>query len=385
VPLFAGLAPDALAAVVGGGQLRHVATDDILFRQGDVADCLYVVLSGALRVWVTETSGEVVDLATVGPGGYVGEIALLDGGPRSASVACAQTAELFTLERSAFLRLMQSSPELLSQVFETLTRTVRTSTERLVQERMEQRAIKAEMELARHRALTEMVAGVAHEINTPLGIVRTAASLIQSRLAAGTTEDLAEASALIERNIERAHRLVEDFKTLSVSQVSDTLEQLDLLQVVREIVELFSINARKAGLRVVVVDRLTPADARTTWHGYRGRLSQVVLNLLTNVERYAYPNGGGGNVEIEVAPDVQDGFVLSVRDHGRGIPETDLARVFDPFFTTGRARGGTGLGLAIVRNLVVDGLGGRVEIASTLGAGTTVTVHLPAAAPLPQA
>ena len=118
---------------------------------------------------------------------------------------------------------MQSSPELLSPVLETLTRTVRTSTEQIVQQRMEQRAIRAEMELARHRALTEMVAGVAHEINTPLGIVRTAASLIRSRLAAGRTEDLAEASALIERNIERAHRLVEEFKTLSVSQVSDAL------------------------------------------------------------------------------------------------------------------------------------------------------------------
>lgn len=189
---------------------------------------------------------------------------------------------------------------------------------------------------------------------------------------------------MIERNIERAHRLVEEFKTLSVSQVSDTLEQLDLVRVVGEIVELFSINARKSGLRVVVVDQLTPAQVSTTWHGYRGRLSQVVLNLLTNVERYAYPGGTGGDVEIEVAPDaVQDGFVLSVRDHGRGIPEADLARVFDPFFTTGRAQGGTGLGLAIVHNLVVDGLGGRVEITSESGAGTTVTIHLPTRPPPP--
>ena len=342
-----------------------------------------MVLSGRLKVTVTESSGEVLELATVGPGGYVGEVGLLDGGPRSASVQSTQAGELFTLDRAAFLRLMQSSPGLLAPILETLTRTVRSSTEQIVQQRLEQRAIRAEMELARHRALTEMVAGVAHEINTPLGIVRTAASLIRSRLAAGSTEDLAEASALIERNIERAHRLVEEFKTLSVSQVSDAYEQLDLVKVVEEVVELFSINARRSGLRVRLNDRLTTAEGRKTWPGYRGRLSQVLLNLLTNVERYAYPQGVGGEVEIEVGPDADNGFVLEVRDHGRGIAREDLSRVFNPFFTTGRAQGGTGLGLAIVRNLVRDGLGGSVQLTSEPGAGTRVTIHLPAAAPPP--
>jgi signal transduction histidine kinase len=338
-------------------------------------------LSGGLKVLVTESSGEVLELATVGPGGYVGEVGLLDGGPRSASVQCSEAAELFTLDRAAFLRLMQSSSELLAPILETLTRTVRSPTEQIVQHRLEQRAIRAEMELARHRALTEMVAGVAHEISTPLGIVRTAASVIRTRLAAGSSEDLAEASALIERNIERAHRLVEEFKTLSVSQVSDAYEQLDLGKVVEEVVELFSINARRSGLRLRLNDRLTTPEGRKTWPGYRGRLSQVLLNLLTNVERYAYPQGVGGEVELNVGPDVDSGFVLEVRDYGRGIAAEDLPRVFDPFFTTGRAQGGTGLGLAIVRNLVRDGLGGSVELTSEPGVGTTVTIHLPPRAP----
>jgi signal transduction histidine kinase len=75
--------------------------------------------------------------------------------------------------------------------------------------------------------------------------------------------------------------------------------------------------------------------------------------------------------------------VLDVRDHGRGIAPEDLPRVFDPFFTTGRAQGGSGLGLAIVRNLVRDGLGGSIQLTSEPGAGTTVTIHLPPAAPPP--
>ena len=79
--------------------------------------------------------------------------------------------------------------------------------------------------------------------------------------------------------------------------------------------------------------------------------------------------------------DTNSGFVLTVRDFGRGIAPEYLARVFDPFFTTGRGRGGTGLGLAIVRNLVRDGLGGTVELTSTVGEGTLVRLQLPRAAP----
>jgi signal transduction histidine kinase len=222
-----------------------------------------------------------------------------------------------------------------------------------------------------------MVAGVAHEINTPLGIVRTAASVLRNRIASGAVEDVVEATDLIERNIERAHHLIEEFKLLSVSQLSDVRESLDMVGVVSEVVELFAISARQSGLRVVVREQVR---GERTWTGYRGRLSQVLLNLLTNVERYAYPDGVGGDVEVVVA-DADSGFVLTVRDFGRGIAPEHLARVFDPFFTTGRGRGGTGLGLAIVRNLVRDGLGGTVEMTSAVGEGTRVMLQLPRAAP----
>ena len=85
-------------------------------------------------------------------------------------------------------------------------------------------------------------------------------------------------------------------------------------------------------------------------------------------------------MEVLVSTAVE-GFVIQVRDFGVGIPPEALDQVFSPFFTTGRGRGGTGLGLAIVQNIVVDGLKGKVEIASTLGNGTTVTVHLPRVVP----
>jgi signal transduction histidine kinase len=118
------------------------------------------------------------------------------------------------------------------------------------------------------------------------------------------------------------------------------------------------------------------------WLGYRGYLTHVLFNLLTNVVRYAYPDGAGGAVEIVIAADhggKEEQFVLTVRDFGRGIAPSDLPRVFEPFFTTGRARGGTGLGLAIVHGIVTSGLQGMIDLGSEPGHGTTVTLRFPRA------
>ena len=118
--------------------------------------------------------------------------------------------------------------------------------------------------------------------------------------------------------------------------------------------------------------------------GYLGYLTQIILNLLTNVERYAYPAGTGGRVDITLAdgPAGRDpSYVIRVRDYGAGIPAADLERVFEPFFTTGRSKGGTGLGLAIVHNLVTAGLKGTITLQSAPGEGTEAIITVPQTVP----
>jgi signal transduction histidine kinase len=241
------------------------------------------------------------------------------------------------------------------------------------------------MELQRYRGLAQMVAGVAHELNTPIGTANTAASIVRNRYerlgtfttdpgVRGTLDDLREAVDLLTANLTRAHTLIQRFKTLSVAEILDVLEPLDLATLVADIVSLFSISARQAQLSVGVVNEL--AEGGSVWVGYRGYLTQVVLNLLTNVQRYAYPEGVGGDVEIRIAAEPSH-FVLEVRDFGRGMTADVLARVFDPFFTTGRARGGSGLGLAIVNNIVTSVLNGTIEFTSTPGQGTLAQLTFP--------
>jgi signal transduction histidine kinase len=139
---------------------------------------------------------------------------------------------------------------------------------------------------------------------------------------------------------------------------------------------LFSITARQAKLKIELINQLGAQD--DNWLGYRGYLSQVLLNLLTNIERYAYPDGTGGLIEITVADDDaadrSPHFILSIRDFGVGISPENLPRLFEPFFTTGRIKGGTGLGLTIVHNIVTSALKGTIAVTSNLGQGTQVQI-----------
>jgi signal transduction histidine kinase len=393
IPLFASLPADELVAVSERGQIQSLPADFTVVQQGDTADALYVLLAGTARVYSRHADGVETELAQQPAGSYFGELALLDGQPRSAWVVTTSPVELFVLPRADFLELLPRAPHALAALVAKLSADVRKRSQDLFEEELRRRQLQTQMEVARYRALGQMVAGVAHEVNTPLGIVNTAVSMVVQRIGSATfqalrgkdpeldetLDDIREATSLMDRNIQRAHKLIQEFKKLAAGQLVDQKETLLLPEMVQEVVDLFKIEARRAQLSVEVHSTLAePEDGR--WEGYRGLLTQVLMNLLTNVQRYAYPDTRGGAVEVRVST-AGDGFMIQVRDFGAGIPPEALDLVFGPFFTTGRGSGGTGLGLAIVQNIVVNGLKGKVEIGSTLGEGTTVSVFVPRVVP----
>lgn len=254
--------------------------------------------------------------------------------------------------------------------------------------RENERLVRDESELARHRSVAQMVAGVAHELNTPLGVINTAADLIRKRLAEPVMatvaadsegsyilEDLRDAASLIGRNTARAAKLVQDFKKVSVNQITDVLESIALADLLAETAHLFRVSERQSRMEVGIDNAL--GDVR--WVGYAGSLSQVLLNLLSNAQRYAYPSGVGGRVDIllDQDPDAPGRYRIRVRDHGQGIAAEHLSRIFEPFYTTGRGKGGSGLGLSIVYNIVTVHLKGSIRVESTPGTGSCFTVCLP--------
>jgi signal transduction histidine kinase len=390
VPFFDHFSDSQLEKLVHMGHPEKAEAEKVLFQMGDQADSLFVILSGSVRVYGKDPEGNPVELSTLRKGQFFGELALVDGGTRSATVRTSEPSEFYVIDRSNFMRLLSASPELLSDVLAGISSKIKSSNEKIFREMLEKQRLQSQMEIDRHRSLSEMVAGVAHEINTPLGIVNVTASMITENLTPDllekatdpelkmVLEDIHEAAQLMLNNIARANKLIQSFKSVSVSQIMDSLESMNFLQLIQEIMDLFKIKARQAHL--VLETEIEAGIESLYWTGYAGYLSQVLMNLFSNIERYAYPASSGGRILLKLSTFTRDNqpfFRMIVQDFGKGIPKEDVSHVFDVFFTTGRGQGGTGLGMSIVHNLVTSALQGNIQIESELGEGTVVTVEFP--------
>lgn len=242
-------------------------------------------------------------------------------------------------------------------------------------------------------SLGGLVAGVAHEINTPIGTAFTAASHLADRTGDFVTRftdgtlrktdarayvGLAqESTSIIVKNIARAAELIQSFKQVAVDQSSDERRRFDLKHYVDEVLVSLRPRLRKVPHTVTV---LMPPDIAVD--SYPGALSQVLTNLIMNALLHAFREDACGTITIaaELAP--EDDWVRMVfEDNGRGISARHLSRIFDPFFTTRRGSGGTGLGLHIVYNIITQRLGGTIRCESEEGHGTKFVVRFPRVAP----
>src|SRR5262249_45085453 len=149
-----------LAELARAGSTAFSATGQSVFREGDRADCMYVIVSGRVRVTRGEPGDDEVELWTLGPGSVFGELALFDGGGRSANVTAIEPCEFFVLAREPFIALLDGSTQLLSSVLADVSGKIRAANEKMFSEWLQKRMLRTEMELRRHRSIAEMVAGV---------------------------------------------------------------------------------------------------------------------------------------------------------------------------------------------------------------------------------
>lgn len=240
-------------------------------------------------------------------------------------------------------------------------------------------------------ALGGLVAGVAHEINTPLGVAVTAASAFAQdttrfadayrtgKLKRSDLEDYvssaAEAMDFVMGNITRAADLVHAFKQVAVDQTTDQVRRFDLGDYLGEVLRSLLPQLRRLPHRLES-DLADDISVDST----PGAIAQIVTNLVMNALTHAFAGcdrAGTIRVGLRLSPTTQGWVELTVSDDGAGIDAATLPRIFDPFFTTRREAGGTGLGLHLVYNLVTQRLGGRIDVTSRPGQGTRFTIAFP--------
>ena len=237
-------------------------------------------------------------------------------------------------------------------------------------------------------SLGQLVAGVAHEVSTPLGLALTTSTTMQTDLQAmadalnGTSVRRSDLTRGIDRlrqgldltfdNLHRASEMVHSFRQVAVNQADEdrrTFELRDWLS------ELMSKLGPLLSHHALAVDVECPPGIRL--NSYPGALAQVISNLALNTAGHAYPDKQGGRFAIAVSQPEPKSVRLLCTDDGVGIPEELQAHIFDPFVTTGRERGNAGLGLHIAFNLVASSLNGRLRLESKTGPGTRIAIEIP--------
>lgn len=378
VELFDAFSREERAAVAARGRVVDVPAGAVLVRQDDDADALFVLLDGEVRVLRWDASGGEVEIGRRHSGECFGEMAMIDGGQRSATVETVAPCRLFVLSRQDFHDVIAPSPAMLSKLLRELSLKIRDVSERVVQEDLDRRTHAAEAELARHRAITQAVTGLAHELNTPLGVCITAASHLAGALPPQWREAAGEAVDLLVDNLKRCAGLMETFTTIAALHDAEPLEPLDLVDVIGHAAALFAMDRPDARLEIRM-----PDAAAIPWLGYRGHLERVLRQIFDNAAIHAYDdNDPAWRLDVDVAPDRLGGrpaLRVTLRDYGKGLPDEPARKLFEAFYTTKRAQGCKGLGLTIVYNAVTGPLCGRVRIepADDGRGGACVTLLLP--------
>lgn len=419
-PLFGGLDNASLHALASGGEIAHLAPDEMLIREGDQADALFVVLDGELEV--TKRSGRSeIPLARVGPGSLQGEIAALEGGRRLASVRAVTSAEVLRIPTDAMRELLASGPDTALAIIHTV----------VVRLRGMESALREREKLA---GLGTLAAGLAHELNNPAAAMRRSVSALTEAIARrdALTRPMDLPPAPVARPLRALERAdaIEELATLvdtdaaaslidagwtssalrglpaettawlaADASVQELLEELrmagsrisEIVGAVKGYAYLDQAPVQRVDVRigleqtlVILRHRLREgvtvvrelADELPEIEAFGSELNQVWTNLVDNA---VDAMDGRGTLTVRAQP-ADEGVSVAICDSGPGISPEVRAKLFEPFFTTKPPGVGTGLGLHI-SHAIVARHGGRVEVGEANGGGACFTVTLPRETP----
>jgi signal transduction histidine kinase len=355
--LIAGIPDDAFDRFSREIAIVEFASGEIIFREDDPGDCLYLIARGAVKISKKGRAGQQETLSVLTDGDFFGEMALVDAGRRSAQAGADTACVLGRVDKEAWALLLQvAAQEVLGNFTRTITKRLRYNNQHFIDEMMR---------VERLSLLGGTISSIMHDMNNPISSILAACELMKGR-----SDDpvlLDRMVGIIRDSVSRmqtmARELVEfssgntrlDVQATPVSKLLDALEH-----------ELQ--RCRQANVSVQT-EILYDGEVEVDYH----RMLRVFSNILRNA-RQAMKKCDGGHLVLRVQR-TDEGVAFEVADTGCGIPKEILPRVFEPFVTHGKAHG-TGLGLAIAKS-IVDAHGGTIQVRSAEGAGTTFAINMP--------
>jgi signal transduction histidine kinase len=352
--LFAGVPAERLHQFAEELEVRRFAPNEIIFKEAQPGDCLYLLAEGSVRISKFGRGGNQETLGHIFAGDFFGEMSVIDGQPRSAQASAITATTAIRVDEPAFRRILLAAPEGLQM------NALRSIVERL-------RGVDSHFiaELTRQERLSTigaMANSILHDMKNPITVVKGCAELIGLQFDAPA---LKEFSRVLGNAVERMQDMIQELLDFARGQSSLQLTRARATAVLEDL-DPQLLHLIPKGVNVLRECRSDSSIMVDT-----GRFSRVLLNLVKNAVE-AMPKGG---VLVIALLEDKHHVVFKVSDTGLGIPPELLPRIFEPFITHGKTKG-TGLGLAIAKT-VVEAHSGIIHVESSIGTGTTFEIRLP--------
>ncbi|MDB6171680.1 MAG: histidine kinase [Chthoniobacteraceae bacterium] len=352
--LFTGVDTEVIAEIGAAMHLMRLAEGDVLFEEGDPGDCLYIICNGTIRISKLGRAGKQETLGLVQAGDFFGEMALIDGQPRSAQAVCVEPSLLGLLDRSGFEQMLLIAPSRLHMNFlRSVVGRLREGNEHFM------------TELIRNERLAlvgTMANSIIHDLKNPMCVICGCAELISSKAPDPTVKKLTDT---IGRAVDNMFDMTQELLDFARGRSSLELRRTCITALMEEVDPQINhlVPETITLAREVHCTAFITADT--------GRFARMLLNLVKNsIEAM----NQGGMLSLSVRQKCSH-VVFRISDTGCGIPAELQARIFEPFVSFGKSQG-TGLGMAIVKS-VVEAHSGTISVHSEVGVGTEVEVSIP--------
>jgi len=370
---FPGLAQEEAVKVLKGGKVQYYPFETVLTRENAYESTFYILMEGDVKVTKRISSNEERLLSTLHAGDFFGEMAIINDAPRAATITTLSPVTVLEIEKEAFADLIQNNPSITLAMIREVSRRLRENDELTIEDlRLKAKELAeayqtlADQDFARRRFLST----IAHELRTPL--MAANGFLLMTRSGKLDGDALASALETVSRNLQEIISLTNDILFLQEMElILPEFQPTDIGRVVATVVEKYRNRADKNEVGI----SLQIAPGMLTIMAEPRSLGRAFGAILDNAIKFS-PDGGEVQVVVDQEP---NNIIVSIQDHGVGIPPDALPRVFDRFFhldeINGHAFRGAGLGLSIARQVIEQHLG-QIEVTSELGKGSYFLVKL---------